>query len=365
MEVETDQDKRGGETMRRAEYRLLRSLLSAACLVVVVAAMKSAGDLLVPFLLALFITIIMAPAYFWLKNRGVADWAALTVLITGLVAATLVGGGLFGVSLLGLKKKLPEYQARFSGELEAGLRWLEGQGVEFSQEVVLNQLNPGMVFQFAQTVIGGATSLLGQSLLVLIVVIFMLLEAAVLPKKIHSLPGLEKGTMESLERSVVEVRNYMGIKTAMSLLTGCLVTVFLWVARVDFAILLGVLTFFMNYVPNFGFVLSFVPVVAIAYLDQGIGGMVVAGSGYIVLNFVIENLVQPRFLGKGLGLSTLVVLLSLLFWGWVLGPVGMLLSIPLTVAVKIGLETNPATRGVAILMGEAPARPKVVGEGEI
>ena len=123
----------------------------------------------------------------------------------------------------------------------------------------------------------------------------------------------------------------------------------------DFPLLWGLLAFLLNFVPNIGSVIAAVPPVILAYVQLGALPTSIVILGFSIINVFIGSFIEPKFLGKGLGLSSLVVFLSLVFWGWVLGPIGMLLSVPLTITAKLGLEANPNTRWVAILLGGSNA----------
>ena len=140
----------------------------------------------------------------------------------------------------------------------------------------------------------------------------------------------------------------------MSLLTGVVIALWLWFLNVDYAVLWGLMAFLFNFVPNIGSIIAAVPAVLLALIDPGPVAAFYAACGYLVVNVIIGNVIEPRVMGKGLGLSTLVVFLSLVFWGWVFGPVGMLLSVPLTMIVKIVLEEHPETNWIAVLLGTEP-----------
>ncbi len=328
-------------------------------MVIILAGLRAATGILVPFLLALFITIIVTPVFFWLKRKGVHSVLALLIMFVTLGVISFMGGSLINQSLRDFARKLPGYQIKFREDAIRVIDWLNGHGMEINQEEVLNQLNPSALFQFTGTLVSSVTGILGQSAIVLLIVIFMLFEASIMPKKIRSLPDVTPEIYKQLERSVLDVRSYMGIKTIMSLITGVLVFILLTVMGIDYALLLGTTAFLLNYVPNIGSFMAAIPGVLLALLDkEGLGPAVITAIGYVCINVGIGNFVEPRFMGRGLGLSTLVVILSLIFWGWVLGPIGMLLSIPLTMALKIALESVEATRWIAVLMGGNP------GEGE-
>jgi predicted PurR-regulated permease PerM len=194
--------------------------------------------------------------------------------------------------------------------------------------------------------------------LILLVTVFILFEWGTVKGKIFSaFPESAEVHLAQLSRVAENVKRYLALKTLFSLATGALVAFLLTVLGVDYALLWGLLAFLLNYVPTIGSIIAAVPGVILAFLQLGWDGALIATIGYLVINITISNLIEPRVLGEGVGLSTLVVFLSLLFWGWVLGPVGMLLSVPLTMIFKIFLEGNDDTRWIAVLMG-----PRVVPE---
>ena len=167
--------------------------------------------------------------------------------------------------------------------------------------------------------------------------------------------------MSRLEGFLKDVKQYVAIKTAMSLLTGILIAVYLMVLKVDYALLWGVLAFALNYVPNIGSIIAAVPAVLLAVVQFGPGRALAAAAGYLLVNVAMGSILEPRLMGRGLGLSTLVVFLSLLFWGWLLGPVGMLLSVPLTITAKIALDSREDTRWLAVLLGSDRGLPNLKG----
>ena len=170
----------------------------------------------------------------------------------------------------------------------------------------------------------------------------------------------------ALDEFTESVNRYLGIKTLLSGLTGLLVTVMLWVLGVDYPVMWGLLAFMLNFVPTIGSILAAVPALLLALLQVSPAMVALGAVGYVLINVGVGNVLEPRWMGKGLNLSPLVVFLSLVFWGWVLGPVGMLLSIPLTILVKIALERDPDTRWLGIMLGAAKAtNPLPVQPGEV
>ena len=186
--------------------------------------------------------------------------------------------------------------------------------------------------------------------LVIITVVFMLFEASSLRQKVYLALDEPDIKMQQIERFLSSVNNYLAIKTLVSVATGFCVTVMLWAAGLDFYLLWGVLAFLLNYIPNIGSIIAAIPAILLAALQFGLAPAGFIGLGYLAINTIIANLIEPRYLGRGLGLSTLVVFLSLVFWGWLLGSVGMLLSVLLTMVIKIGLENSQDGKWIAILL---------------
>jgi predicted PurR-regulated permease PerM len=191
--------------------------------------------------------------------------------------------------------------------------------------------------------------------LIFILAIFLLLEAGTLTAKMAAAFGEGHVHLETFRQLFEDINRYLVIKTWISLLTGLLAGVLCAAAGVDFPVLWGVLAFVLNYVPNIGSIVAAIPPTLLALLRLGSGASLAVAAGYVVINTVLGNMVEPRVMGNGLGLSPFVVLLSLVFWGWVLGPIGMLLSVPLTMAVKIATESSDQTRWIAVLLGPGQA----------
>lgn len=220
-----------------------------------------------------------------------------------------------------------------------------------------NTVDLDVVLNRSLALLSEAAGLVTNAALILLTVIFLLLESSTLPRKILAISG-DNGR-ELLERigSVADdVNRYMALKTFVSLITG--VTIWVWLSwlRVDFALLWGLLAFLLNFIPNLGSILAGIPAVLLALIQLGPTTAGLATLGYVAVNGFVGNVVEPRMLGQGLGLSTLVVFLSLIFWGWVLGAAGMLLSVPLTMACKVALQSSGDMRWVAILLSGDPAK---------
>ena len=188
--------------------------------------------------------------------------------------------------------------------------------------------------------------------------IFLLLELSGLPSKLRLAMGADHPSVPGFDRFADSLNRYLAIKTIISLVTGFCAYILVSALRIDYAPLWGLLAFMLNYVPNIGSVVAAIPPSMMCLVQFGGPRTVWCVVGYVVINVTFGNFIEPRVMGKGLGLSTLVVWMSLIFWGWVFGPVGMLLSVPLTMVVKIAMESNPDTSWIAILLGSDPGAPK-------
>ncbi len=336
--------------MSRSENKSVGLILTLAALIIIIAGIKTAQALLVPFLLAFFISIICAGPFHWLQQHKVpAPLALLLVIVTvmfgGLVVLTLIG-----TSVSDFTNELPVYQEKLRVQTLVLFDWLEKVGVKLSKEVLLEHFNPGKIMQSAASMIAKAGGALTNSFLILLTVIFILFEAAGMPNKLRAaLPDAES-SLASFEKFITGVRQYLAIKTLVSFATGLIVTSGLFLLGLDYAPLWGMIAFLLNYVPNIGSIIAAVPAILLAVVQLGPTYSLLVAILYLATNIIMGNAVEPRLMGQKLGLSTLVIFVSLVFWGWVLGPVGMLLSVPLTMVVKIALEVNESTRWMAILL---------------
>jgi predicted PurR-regulated permease PerM len=188
-----------------------------------------------------------------------------------------------------------------------------------------------------------------------LIVVFMLLEGVWVPTKIRVAFGSDSDAVHQLELAAVQIQRYLAVKTIVSLTTGGLVAVWTAVLGLDFALVWGLLAFLLNFIPTIGSLIAAVPAVLMALVQHGPGTALAVGLGFLIVNVLFGNIIEPNVMGRTLGLSTLVVFLSLVFWGWVLGTVGMLLSVPLTMIIKIILESNESTRPVAIMLDNGRA----------
>lgn len=348
--------------------------------------------MLVPLLFAILLSVLSMPLFSWLLNHRVPKLIAVlaTVLANFAVVAALLLP--VGESIDAFAEELPKYQARFEEMTESAAVWLESQGIDTSEltwlgvdvlapadegealdetpEVVAETVSEALGeepseeeaanFDIAPLIdlltgtVKGIARVLSKALLVFLIMIFILFEAAGLPKKLERVLGWQGEDHARVFKAKKEIQHYLGIKTLISLVTGMLVGLWLWLLGVDFALLWGLLAFLLNYIPSIGSILASFPAVLLALIDGGVGRALLVGAGYIVVNLVLGNIIEPHLMGQRLGISPLVVFLSLVFWGWLWGPAGMLLAVPLTMILKISLENTTDFRWIGQLLSARP-----------
>ena len=328
-----------------------RLLITVACSIVIIAGMRTAQSIIVPFLLSAFIAVICAGPLLWLKRRGISTGIAIIVVLFGILLIGLIIVVLIGTSLQDFSDSLPGYQARLQGEIAQIFNWLRGKGIDINEKGLLKLINPGTAMQVFAGTLDNFRKLLTNGFMIILTVIFMLLEVSGFPDKMHAALGDRGSPSEGLDKIALSIKRYIAIKTVTSLATGILVAISLVILGVDYPALWGLVAFLLNYVPNIGSIIAAVPAVMLSFIQFGMGRTLFVIGAYLLVNITIGSIIEPRVMGRRVGLSTLVVFLSLVFWGWVLGPIGMLLSVPLTMIVKISLEQSEDTRWIAVLLG--------------
>ena len=330
-------------------------LVSIAAFIVVVAGLKAAAGLVVPFLLAVFLAILCAPSLVWLKQRRVPSTVSILVIMASVVLLLLTLTSLLNTSVSGFSEQLPVYQESLQQRLGDVQEVLTDYGLALPKGFLNDVLNPDLVMGMIRRTLAGFGGVLSNTFLVVLTLLFILLEASSFPQKLAQISRFPEESSEQVQRIIQSINRYMAIKVLTSFATGFLVWLVLVVLGIDFPILWGLTAFLLNFVPTIGSIIAALPAVLLAIIQAGFGDAVLVATGYLAINVVIGSVLEPHFMGRNLGLSTLVVFLSLVFWGWVLGPVGMILSVPLTMTLKLALENNPDTRAIAIMLGTVGA----------
>jgi len=341
-----------------------RSLMVGAAVVVVLAGLKAAQSLIIPFLLALFLAIICTPAVSWLANRRVPVGAAVVLIVIVLLGMFSGFGAIVGGSIDEFTDFAAQNQARFDGLVESASAWFQERDIDPETLEILNMLQPGRLINLLGGVLKNLAGVLSNFFLILLTMIFMLFEAASIPTKVRAAVGSGRFDLENMRHAVIQVQRYLGLKTLTSLATGLLVGLWTAILGLEFAVVWGLMAFLLNYIPSIGSIVAAIPPVLLALVQGGLGYALLVSVGYVVANVGIGNFVEPWLMGRTLGLSTLVVFLSLVFWGWMWGGVGMLLSVPLTMIIKILFENTDDLRWIAIMLDNKRCAEKRLEEAE-
>ncbi len=330
-------------------------LLSCAALVVIVAGLRAAQPIVVPLIVAAFVAIICFPALKWLQEQGLPTWLAFMAITSVIVLFGVLVVGVVGTSVNQMRQQLPEYQQRVADLQREAIAWLKEKNIDVSAQLEQETFNAQRAVSLFGEMLSALGSVVSDALVIVFTLIFMVFEAAELPAKLRAISGGDDSLAQRLEKIQSSVRRYITIKTQLSALTSVLIVLWLWWLGIEYALLWGLLMFLFNFIPNIGSIIAAIPPIVLALLLSGVSTAIYTAAGYLAINTIIGNVIEPRLMGRGLGLSPLVVFVSLVFWGWVLGPIGMLFSVPLTMIVKIILDHSQDMQWLGILLGaEAP-----------
>ncbi len=324
-------------------------IIVVAAIVVVFAGVKFITPILVPFLLSLFIAIILSPAYGFLVAKRVPQIIAIFLVISAFLIVLVMMAKLIGTSVHEFSQNIDNYAQKLTSYYSDISHAAENFGIEIPVSEIANILNTKQLMHFVTSLIESLGALFTNGFVVILTVTFMLLESQHFVKKILYMDGHKK-TMQHINEIFSQIKSYMVIKALISLFTGFIIWLGLSLIGTDYAFLWGVLAFLLNFIPNIGSILAAIPAVLITLVQLGAFSAFLVSLLYFFVNIVIGSILEPKIMGRGLGLSTLVVFLSLIFWGWLLGMVGMLLSIPLTIMAKIIFNANANTKWLAILL---------------
>ena len=332
-------------------HPLSRFLVIAAAVVFIVWGISQAQTVLVSFLVSVFLAILATPPVLWLERKRVPVVVAVLLVVAGVVSILLAIGVVVGASLNSFYAALPQYQARIQEQVTAFRDFLASRSIVPPEQLLLEYVNPGAVMNLTASLFMRLGSVFSNIVLIVLTVTFILLEVNSFPIKLRAVLGDPYQVFPRFTAFVDDMKRYIVLKTLISLATGILVTLWLLVNGVDFPILWGFLAFLLNYVPSLGSTIASVPAILLAFIQLGFWRAVLAAVGYLAINFALDYGVEKRLMGRQLGLSTLVVFLSLIFWGSLLGPIGAVLCIPLTMTLKFALESSESTRWFAFLLG--------------
>ena len=334
------------------------TVLKVAALIIIIAGLIYAKAIIIPFLLALFISIICAQPISWLQKKRLPRWLALVLVLVAVISLFSGFTFLIGGTLSSFSSNVSKYESTLTTISNSFIQFLNAKGLNIPKDQASSLIQPAKILEFTAGAVNELLNMMGNTFLIFLITLFILMEFGSFSVKAKAILSGSDESISYFSTITQNIRHYLGIKTLICLLTGILIYIALLIIGVDYALLWALIAALMNYIPNIGSIIAAIPAVLFALVQFGISGALWTLGSFMLVNNVLGNFVEPRIMGKGLGLSTLVVFLSLLFWGFVFGTVGMFLSVPLTMTIKIILEQNENTRWIAILLG-TPAEAEI------
>ncbi len=331
-------------------------ILGLAGGVVVVAGLRQVSNLVAPIVLALCLTITVYPARAWLERHKVPRWLAtllvilvIYALLLGLLFALVYGVGRFGTLL-------PEYSSQINNTLDSIENWLHSLGIGPDQiKALFQKIGPGQLASFVGSVLSSTLGVVSALLFVITLILFMGVDSGSFTTRMGQFRPGRARALDALGSFAYGTRKYFAVSTVFGAIVAILDTAALLILGIPAALLWGLLSFLTNYIPNIGFLIGLIPVAVLALLVGGVGKMIALIIIYCVLNFVVQSVIQPKFVGDAVGLTTTVSFLSLVVWSFVLGPLGAILAVPLTLLVKAVLvDSDPDARWLQLFLGDAP-----------
>jgi AI-2 transport protein TqsA len=355
--------------MNNNPYRVQSvSMIKIAALIVILAGVIYAKEIIAPFLIALFISIVSAQPILWLEKKRVPRVIGVILALIGILSIVFGIGYLIGNAYSSFMKNAPSYEESLKTMMDSFIAFLNKNGFEVSRDQFPDIFDPTQIFRFTIKAVNQLAKIAGSAFLVFLTILFMLLELSSIAAKVKAVFTRPKESYSYITKIIDSIRRYLAIKTILSIVTGLAFFTLLEVIGLKYAILWALFASILSYIPHIGSIIASIPVLLFALIQLGPRGALWTLISILIITNVLNNFIEPRVMGKGLSLSTLVVFLSLIFWGFVLGTVGLFLSVPLTTTIKIVLEQNEKTRWIAILLGthkDANIQQAITAEGSI
>lgn len=330
-------------------------LIGLAATVVAVAGMKEFASILGPVVLALVLNIAIYPLQTWLRRRGLPAWLAMVIALTVIYSFLLGLLAAMVVSVAQLATILPSYQEKFNSLVVQGRELLEARGIGSDEVRKALNIDANRMFSVVSKTLDSTVSVTTAVVLIITLLLFMGVEAMGYGQRFAALKRIRPDIAYALSTFSSGTRSYLVVSTVFGLIVAVFDTAALWAMGIPLPILWGLLSFITNYIPNIGFVLGLIPPALLGLLEGGPSLMLGVIVAYSVLNYVIQSIIQPRFVGNTVDISVTVTVLALAFWSWVLGPLGAFLAVPLTLLVKaVFIDIDPTTRWMDCLISSRP-----------
>ena len=343
--------------MSDATLRLPRPLvilLGSAAAVVTLAGLRAIEDILAPVLLALVLTIAVHPLGPWLRGKGWPGRAATTSVVTATYAVVLGLAVALVISIARFATLLPSYKQQFDDVINSAGNWLKDLGIDEKQiSAMSHAFDVGSLAGWITSLLGSMVGVASDLVFLVMLLLFMVVDATWFPGRLGSTPPDKSRMVIAFSSFAHGTRRYLVVSTIFGGIVAVIDSGVLWLIGVPVPLLWGLLAFITNYIPNIGFIIGLIPPAVLGLLEGGWTMMLAVIVAYCLINLVIQSVIQPKFVGDAVGLSISLTFLSVVFWAWVIGPLGALLSIPLTLLVKAVLvDSDPDNSWLRPLLGD-------------
>ncbi|NPD47547.1 MULTISPECIES: AI-2E family transporter [unclassified Lentimicrobium] len=346
------------------QTKSIPNIVLFAAFIIVVGGMIYAESIITQFLMAFFVSIVFAQPIIWLKRKKVPQSLAIPMVFLLIIVVFVGFGELISNSLSSFSKNAPLYEQNLTEMGVAVMEFMKGYGVNLSMGKLTNIFDPSKVMNLTAGFLGQLGGFMGNAFTIVFLVLFLLFELDSFSIKSKAIAINTNVSISYFNTIGNSIRNYLSIKTITSLLTGAMVWISLAILGLDYAIIWALIAFLLNYIPNIGSIIAAVPAVLFALIQLGFIGGIWTSVIFVAANTIVGNVVEPKMMGKGMGLSTFIVFASLLFWGFIFGTVGMFLSVPLTMTIKIMMEQSSRTKWIAVILGTEEDAKQVIEGGQ-
>ncbi len=316
----------------------LHALQIIAYLVIIAAGMKAAAPIINTILLALLLAISIMPVVIWLMKKGVPKVITLLIIISAIIILTLLTGSILSVAVVGIADKLPQYEVQLSVLTTDIIQTFSKFGLNLSDTFSMQGFDPKQIMGFATAFLSGIISTFSDFTIVFLLIVFLLIDITDLRYRIHRGEREISDGMQKMSELAGEIRKYISISAFTGFLTAAGNLILLVILGVDFAFLWAFLSFLFSFIPNIGFILSLIAPAFLALVELGLTQAIIIIVGFIVINAIVENIIKPKYMGDELNLSLFAIFISLIFWTWILGGMGAILAIPLTISAMKARE---------------------------
>lgn len=326
-------------------------LVNLASFVIVMAGLYFAKDIVIPFLLAIFLAVLISPIITYMQKLKIPRAISLIVVLLCFFGIFFAIGNVIANNMANFLTNLPDLQSKF-------MNFYSNLIMNFSfvmdyinfNESLFSYINPNNIFLATSGALKWSSTLISKTFIVLLLFVFMIIETGIFMQKVEYFSGVNLKNKIMVDKFIADLKRYLAIKTISSTVTAILVWLVLMFLNVPYAPIWAMVAFLLNYIPTIGSIIAAIPAILIALLLNGYANALALALCYLIINIGIGNFIEPKFLGDKLGLSTLVVILSLIFWGFVLGIGGMFLAVPLTMSAKIAMDSSQKTKFISVLL---------------